>query len=94
MQDTHDGGLAEIAESELVTRRGPFRAVAFRDPFDGHEHLALVRGDPGGRESEHGVTVTGRVPLLEPVDEHNVRYLTAKRDRLGHDLPHLALLGS
>jgi 3,4-dihydroxy 2-butanone 4-phosphate synthase / GTP cyclohydrolase II len=204
-RDAHDGELADVAESELVTRHGQFRAVAFRDPVDGHEHLALVRGDPRGRadvlvrvHSEcltgdlfgalrcecgaqlrsaidaivdegcgvlvylrghegrgiglvakirthvlqdeqgldtvdsatalglpvdvrdfgpaarvlrhlgvgsvrllsnsadkvlgltgHGVAVTGRVPLLEPVDEHNVRYLTAKRDRLGHDLPHL-----
>jgi len=37
----------------------------------------------------HGVAVAGRVPLLAPADEHNVRYLTAKRDRLGHDLPQL-----
>jgi 3,4-dihydroxy 2-butanone 4-phosphate synthase/GTP cyclohydrolase II len=209
MQDTHDSGLEEIAESDLVTRQGPFRAVAFRDPLDGYEHLALVRGDPRGRDdvlvrvhsecltgdvfgalrcecgaqlhsaldaivaegcgvlvylrghegrgigllakirthvlqdeqgldtvdsatalglpvdvrdfgaaarilrhlevrsvrllsnnsdkvlglTEHGVTVTGRVPLLAPVDEHNVRYLTAKRDRLGHDLPQLGSLG-
>jgi 3,4-dihydroxy 2-butanone 4-phosphate synthase / GTP cyclohydrolase II len=208
--DAHDIGLDEIAESDLVTRQGPFRAVAFRDPLDGHEHLALVRGDPRGREdvlvrvhsecltgdvfgalrcecgaqlrsaldaivaedcgvlvylrghegrgigllakirshvlqdeqgldtvdsatalgfpvdardfgaaarllrylgvesvrllsnssdkvlglTEHGVTVAGRVPLLIPVDEHNVRYLTAKRDRLGHDLPQLGSLGS
>ncbi|OLT14382.1 GTP cyclohydrolase II [Pseudonocardia sp. CNS-139] len=39
--------------------------------------------------TSYGIAITGRVPLLEPVDEHNVRYLTAKRDRLGHDLPHL-----
>jgi 3,4-dihydroxy 2-butanone 4-phosphate synthase / GTP cyclohydrolase II len=200
-----DGALAEVAESELATRRGRFRAVAFRDAVDGHEHLALVHGDLGagrdvlvrvhsecltgdvfgavrcecgaqlasaldavvdegagvlvylrGHEGRgiglvakvrthvlqdehgldtvdsatalglpvdvrdfgpaarvlrhlgvtsvrlltnsadkvaalvaHGVGVSARVPLLEPVDEHNVRYLTAKRDRLGHDLPHL-----
>jgi 3,4-dihydroxy 2-butanone 4-phosphate synthase/GTP cyclohydrolase II len=198
-----DDQLADVAESELVTRRGPFRAVAFRDRPDGPEHLALVLGDPrddvlvrvhsecltgdvfgalrcecgaqlasaldaivaegtgvlvymrghegrgiglvaktrthvlqdeqgldtvdsatalglpvdvrdfgaAARVLHHlgvrsvrllsnnpekeqaltagGITVTGRVPLLEPVDEHNVRYLTAKRDRLGHDLPHL-----
>ena len=205
MREMHDGGLDEVAESELMTRHGPFRAVAFRDPVDGHEHLALVRGDVRGHEdvlvrvhsecltgdlfgalrcecgaqlrsaldaivgegrgvlvylrgqegrgiglvakirthvlqdeqgldtvdsatalglpvdvrdfgaaaralhhlevrsvrllsnsadkvlglTGNGVTVTARVPLLEPVDEHNVRYLTAKRDRLGHDLPHL-----
>jgi 3,4-dihydroxy 2-butanone 4-phosphate synthase/GTP cyclohydrolase II len=189
MQDEHNGELAEVAESDLVTRRGPFRAVAFRDLYDGHEHLALVRGEPRGQKdvlvrvhsecltgdvfgalrcgcgvlvylrghegrgiglvakvrthvlqdeqgldtvdsatalglpvdvrdfgaaarvlqhlgvesvrllsnnedkvlalTDHGIKVTGRVPLLEPVDEYNVRYLTAKRDRLGHDLPHL-----
>ncbi|MGH3585805.1 MAG: GTP cyclohydrolase II [Pseudonocardia sp.] len=208
MQDTPDGGLAEVAESQLVTRWGRFRAVAFRDRVDGNEHLALVLGEPRGRAdvlvrvhsecltgdvfgalrcecgaqlrsaldaivdegagvlvylrghegrgiglvakirthvlqdeqgldtvdsatalglpvdvrdfgaaarvlrhlgvasvrllsnnddkvlglAEHGITVSGRVPLLEPVDEHNVRYLTAKRDRLGHDLPHLGSL--
>jgi GTP cyclohydrolase II len=210
MQDTRNTELAEVAESDLVTRRGPFRAVAFRDPHDGNEHLALVRGEPRGQEdvlvrvhsecltgdvfgalrcecgaqlrsavdaiadaecgvlvylrghegrgiglvakvrthvlqdeqgldtvdsatalglpvdvrdfgaaarvlshlgvesvqllsnnadkvlalTDHGIKVTGRVPLLEPVDEYNVRYLTAKRDRLGHDLPHLGSLGS
>lgn len=194
---------ADVAESQLVTRHGTFRAVAFAD--SGHEHLALVRGEPAGRGNvpvrvhsecltgdvfgalrcecgaqlahaletisrqpvgvlvylrghegrgiglvaktrthvlqdeqgldtvdsatalglpvdvrdfgpaarvlrylgvasvrlltnnpekaegliEHGVTVTARVPLLEPVNEHNVRYLVAKRDRLGHDLPQL-----
>ncbi|WP_232664842.1 GTP cyclohydrolase II [Pseudonocardia sp. TRM90224] len=197
--------LAEIAESELVTRRGRFRAVAFRDRFDEHEHLALVHGDvlatPSvlvrvhsecmtgdvfgalrcecgdqldaaldmivregagvfvymrGHEGrgiglvaktrthvlqdeqgldtvdsatalglpvdvrdfgaaarvlnhigvrsvrlmsnnpekiraleEHGIEVAERVPLLAQVDQHNVRYLTAKRDRLGHALPHI-----
>jgi 3,4-dihydroxy 2-butanone 4-phosphate synthase / GTP cyclohydrolase II len=193
----------DIAESVLVTRRGAFRAVAFRD--DGHEHLALVHGEPAtgedvlvrvhsecltgdvfgalrcecgdqlgsaldaivahgsgvlvylrGHEGRgiglvaktrtqvlqdeqgldtvdsatalglpvdvrdfgpaarvlrhlgvrsvrlmsnnvekvraleaHGIVVASRVPLLEQVHEHNVAYLTAKRDRLGHDLPHV-----
>jgi 3,4-dihydroxy 2-butanone 4-phosphate synthase/GTP cyclohydrolase II len=197
--------LAEVAESDLMTRRGMFRVVAFRDRLDGHEHMALVHGDLRTREdvlvrvhsecltgdvfgamrcecgaqlssaldaivgegsgvlvylrghegrgiglvakvrthvlqdeqgldtvdsatalglpvdvrdfgaaarllrhlgvgsvrllsnstdkvdalTAHGIGVTERVPLLEPVDEHNIRYLTAKRDRLGHDLPQL-----
>ena len=34
----------DVAESQLVTRRGPFRALAFRDPVDGFEHMALVFG--------------------------------------------------
>lgn len=37
----------------------------------------------------NGITVSGRVPLLIQANDHNIRYLTAKRDRLGHDLPHL-----
>jgi 3,4-dihydroxy 2-butanone 4-phosphate synthase/GTP cyclohydrolase II len=37
----------------------------------------------------HGIVVASRVPLLIQATDHNIRYLTAKRDRLGHDLPHL-----
>ena len=37
----------------------------------------------------HGIAVTARVPLLAPVSPDNIGYLTAKRDRLGHDLPQL-----
>ncbi|MFI6028613.1 GTP cyclohydrolase II [Amycolatopsis magusensis] len=36
-----------------------------------------------------GIGVSARVPLLIQATDHNIRYLTAKRDRLGHDLPHL-----
>ncbi|GAA1535405.1 hypothetical protein GCM10009678_17310 [Actinomadura kijaniata] len=199
------GELAEVAESGLVTRRGTFRAVAFRDEPGGPEHLALVRGDVRSGEDvlvrvhsecltgdvfgalrcecgdqlggaldeiaraargvlvylrghegrgiglvakvrthvlqdergldtidsatalglpvdvrdygpaarvlhhlgvgsvrlmsnnpdkvaaleEHGIRVAARVPLLAPAHDGNVRYLTAKRDRMGHDLPQL-----
>ncbi|GAB2504344.1 GTP cyclohydrolase II [Nocardiopsis aegyptia] len=194
-----------VAESELATRRGVFRAVAFRDPEDGNEHLALVLGplgegedvlvrvhsecvtgdamgalrcecgdqldaaldrivgegrgvlvylrghegrgigllakfrtlalqdeqgldtvdsatvlglpvdardygpaarvlrhlevrsvrlltnnpDKGRSLEDHGVKVASRVPLLMPARAQNRAYLAAKRDRLGHDLPHL-----
>jgi 3,4-dihydroxy 2-butanone 4-phosphate synthase/GTP cyclohydrolase II len=37
----------------------------------------------------HGITVAARVPLLVPANDANIGYLTAKRDRLGHDLPQL-----
>lgn len=202
-----DHGIAaeDIAEADLVTRRGTFRTVAFRDPVDGHEHLALVLGETRKRENvlvrvhsecvtgdifdamrcecgdqlngaldaivregrgvlvylrghegrgiglvakvrthvlqdehgldtvdsatvlglpvdsrdfgpaarilkylgirsirlmsnnmdkirameAHGIVVTSRVPLLIQANDHNIQYLTAKRDRLGHDLPHL-----
>ncbi|MCW2883590.1 MAG: 3,4-dihydroxy 2-butanone 4-phosphate synthase / cyclohydrolase [Streptosporangiaceae bacterium] len=195
----------DIAESDLVTRRGTFRAVAFRDRLDGHEHIALVMGEARMRENvlvrvhsecltgdvfgamrcecgeqldfaldmivregcgvlvylrghegrgiglvakvrthvlqdeqgldtvdsatalglpvdirdygpaarvlkylgiravrlmsnnpdkirsleAHGIGVTSRVPLLIPANDDNLGYLIAKRDRLGHDLPHL-----
>lgn len=195
----------DVAESSLVTRRGAFRAVAFRDRFDGHEHIALVMGDadrlredvlirvhsecvtgdifgamrcecgeqldaslaaivregagvlvylrgqegrgiglvakvrthvlqdegldtvdsatslglpvdvrdygPAARVLKYlgirsvrlmsnnpdkidalesnGIEVSARVPLLMPAHDRNIAYLIAKRDRLGHDLPHL-----
>ncbi|MBP2333936.1 3,4-dihydroxy 2-butanone 4-phosphate synthase/GTP cyclohydrolase II [Saccharothrix coeruleofusca] len=204
----HEQAIEDIAESDLVTRRGTFRAVAFR--VDGHEHMALVHGGPDlsedvlvrvhsecmtgdiframrcecgdqldaaldriisegsgvlvylrGHEGRgiglvakvrthvlqdeqgldtldsatslglpvdvrdyrpaaqvlrhlgirsvrlmsnnpdkiealerHGVAVVARVPLLVPANDHNVGYLTAKRDRLGHDLPQVDLFSN
>ncbi len=201
----HDIAGDDVAEADLVTRRGTFRTVAFRDPLDGHEHIALVLGETAQRENvlvrvhsecvtgdifaamrcecgdqlsaaldaivaeksgvlvylrghegrgiglvakvrthvlqdeqgldtvdsatalgypidrrdfgpaarvlkylgvrsvrlmsnnsdkiealeSHGIVVASRVPLLVQATDHNIRYLTAKRDRLGHDLPHL-----
>jgi 3,4-dihydroxy 2-butanone 4-phosphate synthase/GTP cyclohydrolase II len=38
--------------------------------------------------SRYGVDVT-RVPLPVPVNAHNLRYLAAKRDRLGHKIENL-----
>jgi 3,4-dihydroxy 2-butanone 4-phosphate synthase/GTP cyclohydrolase II len=32
----------------------------------------------------YGLTVAERVPILAPVNKSNIRYLTAKRDKLGH----------
>lgn len=194
-----------VAESDLVTRHGRFRAIAFRDRPGGHEHIALVMGQPRpnddvlvrvhsecvtgdifgamrcecgeqldaalaaivqegcgvlvylrGHEGRgigliakvrthvlqdeqgldtvdsattlglpidirdftpaarvlrylgigsvrllsnnpdkvdsleaHGIDVASRVPLLVPANDNNIGYLIAKRDRLGHDLPHL-----
>jgi len=34
----------------------------------------------------YGLKMVGRVPLIAPRDEHNTRYLDAKRDKLGHIL--------
>ncbi|HKD87989.1 MAG TPA: hypothetical protein VKB62_05615, partial [Streptosporangiaceae bacterium] len=40
-----------------------------------------------------GLTVTGRVGLPAPPTPHNLRYLTAKRDRLGHQIDNLPVVG-
>ncbi len=38
---------------------------------------------------EYGITVAERVPLTPHPNDHNLAYLLMKRDRMGHDLPHL-----
>ena len=46
--------------------------------------------------TRYGISVTGRVPLPSAPTEDNLRYLLAKRDRLGHridDLPQAACAG-
>jgi 3,4-dihydroxy 2-butanone 4-phosphate synthase / GTP cyclohydrolase II len=43
-----------------------------------------------GLES-YGLTVTDQLPIEHPATEHNLEYLRAKRDRLGHRLHHQAL---
>jgi 3,4-dihydroxy 2-butanone 4-phosphate synthase/GTP cyclohydrolase II len=61
----NDDALDEAAEAELATRWGPFRLVAFRDPVDAQEHLALVHGDVRDRDEVplrvHSECVTGDV---------------------------------
>jgi len=39
--------------------------------------------------ADHGVRILGAEPLPAGVTRHNLRYLTTKRDRLGHQLPDL-----
>jgi 3,4-dihydroxy 2-butanone 4-phosphate synthase/GTP cyclohydrolase II len=41
-----------------------------------------------------GLTVTGRVGLPSVPTAHNLRYLTAKRDRLGHQIDNLPAIGA
>jgi len=38
---------------------------------------------------DYGVPVVERVPLTPHPNDHNIAYLMTKRDRMGHDLPHL-----
>ncbi|MET1074930.1 MAG: GTP cyclohydrolase II, partial [Umezawaea sp.] len=51
--------------------------------------VRLMSNNPDKIEAleSNGITVAARVPLLMPANDHNIGYLTAKRDRLGHDLP-------
>ncbi|MFD3335754.1 bifunctional 3,4-dihydroxy-2-butanone-4-phosphate synthase/GTP cyclohydrolase II [Streptomyces sp. NPDC058700] len=39
--------------------------------------------------TRYGLTVRSREPMPVTAGEHNLRYLTTKRDRMGHDLPWL-----
>jgi 3,4-dihydroxy 2-butanone 4-phosphate synthase/GTP cyclohydrolase II len=53
--------------------------------------VRLLTNNPAKTTSleEYGVAVTERVPLTPRPNDHNLRYLLTKRDRMGHDLPDL-----
>jgi 3,4-dihydroxy 2-butanone 4-phosphate synthase / GTP cyclohydrolase II len=55
----------------------------------GVRRLRLITNNPakyGGLEG-FSLTIVGRVGLPTTVTEHNLRYLSTKRDRMGHNLP-------
>lgn len=57
----------------------------------GVKKLALITNNPAkltGLDG-YGLTVAERVPLPSPVHAENLRYLTTKRDRMGHQLDDL-----
>jgi len=55
--------------------------------------MRLMSNNPDKAQAleSHGIPVVAREPLLIPANNHNVGYLTAKRNRLGHDLPQVDL---
>jgi 3,4-dihydroxy 2-butanone 4-phosphate synthase / GTP cyclohydrolase II len=61
----------------------------------GVESVRLLTNNPAKTTSleEYGITVTERVPLTPHPNDHNIGYLLTKRDRMGHDLPHLETIG-
>lgn len=60
--------VEKIAEAQLPTKQaGTFRAIAFRSPIDGAEHLALVKGDIA-KQNELGE----QVPVLARVQSQHV----------------------
>ena len=84
------------------TRSTPTRARAARRPA----RLRHRRADPGGPRPhsirphqqpkkivglEGWLTVTDQLPIVQEPTEHNVEYLRAKRERMGHKLHHQGL---
>ncbi|MBS45797.1 MAG: bifunctional 3,4-dihydroxy-2-butanone-4-phosphate synthase/GTP cyclohydrolase II [Nocardioides sp.] len=55
------------------------------------ESVRLLTNNPDkvANLEEYGVPVAERVPLTMRPNDHNLAYLLAKRDRMGHDLPGL-----
>jgi GTP cyclohydrolase II len=53
--------------------------------------MRLLTNNPTKRAGleGYGLEIVGRVPLGVDSNQHNLRYLRAKRDRMGHDLPGL-----
>jgi 3,4-dihydroxy 2-butanone 4-phosphate synthase / GTP cyclohydrolase II len=61
----------------------------------GVHSLRLLTNNPAKIDglAGFGITVTGRVSLPSLPTAHNLRYLTAKRDRLGHQIDNLPATG-
>ena len=57
----------------------------------GVRSMRLLTNNPAKRAGleGYGLSITGRVPLPVSVNPENLRYLTTKRDRMGHDLEEL-----
>ena len=62
----------------------------------GIRSMRLLTNNPSKRAGleGYGLSVVGRVPLPVRVTADNLRYLTTKRDRMGHDLPNLPDVGA
>jgi 3,4-dihydroxy 2-butanone 4-phosphate synthase/GTP cyclohydrolase II len=58
----------------------------------GIERVRLLTNNPDkvSNLEDFGIAVAERVPLTPHPNDHNIAYLLTKRDRMGHDLPHLA----
>jgi 3,4-dihydroxy 2-butanone 4-phosphate synthase / GTP cyclohydrolase II len=61
----------------------------------GIQSVRLLTNNPDKTSSleEFGIPVAERVPLTPHPNDHNLAYLLAKRDRMGHDLPNLTQEG-
>ncbi|SDF40514.1 bifunctional 3,4-dihydroxy-2-butanone-4-phosphate synthase/GTP cyclohydrolase II [Sporolituus thermophilus] len=61
----HEKFVARIAETELPTKYGKFRLIAYESELDGQCHVALVKGDVSGKKNVlvrvHSECLTGDV---------------------------------
>jgi GTP cyclohydrolase II len=57
----------------------------------GCKDVLLLTNNPAKVDAlmEKGINISGRLPLITPVNADNRRYLTAKATRAGHHLDHL-----
>jgi 3,4-dihydroxy 2-butanone 4-phosphate synthase / GTP cyclohydrolase II len=57
----------------------------------GFKHIRLVNNNPAKRAGleGYGLTVVERVPVEVPANPENQKYLSTKRDKLGHLLSSL-----
>ncbi len=98
VQDSHglDTVDANLAIGHPVDLRDfGVGAQILRD--QGLRSVRLMTNNPRKVEAlvEHGLPVSGRAPLERHATRHNVAYMQAKRDRLGHELTraeHLSLV--
>lgn len=54
----------------------------------GISHMRLISNNPSKRAgiSGYGLNIVEKVPLLTKSNPHNIRYLSTKRDKMGHEL--------
>ena len=59
----------------------------------GVSSMRLLTNNPAKRAGleGYGLHILGRVPLAVSVNPENIRYLTTKRDRMGHEISELGL---
>ncbi len=61
----HEKLVKRVSEATIPTRYGDFRAVVFESMLDGEQHMALVRGEPAGKENVlvrvHSECLTGDI---------------------------------
>ena len=61
----HEKLVRRVAEARIPTPFGPFTAIGYESAYDGHQHIALVRGEPAGKPDVlvrmHSECLTGDV---------------------------------